>query len=291
MPIVYKATNTVNGKFYIGVTKKSLRQRELEHYSAAKNGSVLLFHRAIRKYGRNKFFFETIGVYLTYDAALLGEKDSIRNLKPSYNTADGGQGCSGVAWTFERRARTIERINASWTDERKLRMSLQNRGKRPSPQCYAAIDRDTNCREVICLNDGKLFKGVKYAAEHYGIRCKSISEVLSGRQTQTGGYSFAYYDDSIDAAKIATIALALESRRANNKERLKRGVDTLKRPVLLINTGDVFCSGREASRATGVHPSRINFICANGGKTRSGLTFSYADGVESWRTDLLEKRG
>lgn len=54
--LVYRVTNTVNGKVYIGKWSHStpdLRWRL--HKSAAKRGSPYYFHRAIRKYGLDAF--------------------------------------------------------------------------------------------------------------------------------------------------------------------------------------------------------------------------------------------
>lgn len=54
--LIYKFTNKINGKIYVGKTKKSLRQRITAHKSAAKTfrGNQLI-HKAIRKYGIENF--------------------------------------------------------------------------------------------------------------------------------------------------------------------------------------------------------------------------------------------
>lgn len=62
MAIIYKITNKVNGKIYIGETTVSLEQRWYEHckdgYSGSHNKSVL--HDAIHKYGKENFSIEQI---------------------------------------------------------------------------------------------------------------------------------------------------------------------------------------------------------------------------------------
>lgn len=55
--IIYKITNTINNKSYIGMTTKTLEHRWIEHVSAAYNSRSInynnLFKRAIRKYPIN----------------------------------------------------------------------------------------------------------------------------------------------------------------------------------------------------------------------------------------------
>lgn len=58
--IIYKATNTVNGKVYIGQTTKTLKRRKSVHYNNAKCGSDNYFHKAIMKYGIKYFTWEIL---------------------------------------------------------------------------------------------------------------------------------------------------------------------------------------------------------------------------------------
>lgn len=58
--IIYMATNLINNKKYIGQTKQSLLKRKRRHIQDATNGSPLLFHRAINKYGAENFKWEVL---------------------------------------------------------------------------------------------------------------------------------------------------------------------------------------------------------------------------------------
>jgi group I intron endonuclease len=92
--IIYKATNKINGKIYIGQTIKSLHDRSLEHKSDAKRNNYC-FPNAIAKYGFENFSWETIESCSSQEQ--LDEKEVfwIKELKSQdknigYNIASGG---------------------------------------------------------------------------------------------------------------------------------------------------------------------------------------------------------
>lgn len=61
MYIIYKCTNKVNGKVYIGCTSEKLQTRKRKHIQAAiKHWDGQIFHEAIRKYGEKAFEWSII---------------------------------------------------------------------------------------------------------------------------------------------------------------------------------------------------------------------------------------
>lgn len=60
MGYIYKITNNINGKIYIGQTIGAIEKRFAEHKNAAKNGCRYALHRVIRKYGIENFSIEEI---------------------------------------------------------------------------------------------------------------------------------------------------------------------------------------------------------------------------------------
>ena len=65
---IYKITNTVNNKAYIGQSIRPIEQRFKRHISDATNNILdTHFARAIRKYGQNKFVIEQIDVANSQD--------------------------------------------------------------------------------------------------------------------------------------------------------------------------------------------------------------------------------
>lgn len=94
---IYKATNTVNRKSYIGITKH-WPKRKGDHIRASKNGSKHLFHIALRKYGIDVFEWEVIstdGNYLE-EKRLITEHNTFYKNGHGYNMTLGGEGMIGV---------------------------------------------------------------------------------------------------------------------------------------------------------------------------------------------------
>ena len=87
--IVYKTTNLINGRWYIGVHKLSYRP---ETYY----GSGDLILAAIEKYGKSNFSRETLHTYNTPEEAYTREAelvtDEVVNDRVSYNIRLGGEG-------------------------------------------------------------------------------------------------------------------------------------------------------------------------------------------------------
>ncbi len=125
--MVYLATNSRNGKRYIGQTSKTLDQRRKNHEKNARGGRRSRFYSALRKHGADAFQWRVLDP--TRNKA---ESDAMeifcirfyetRNPSYGYNLTAGGEGMSNPS------------------DETRRRMSdahkghTQNRGRRFSGQ-------------------------------------------------------------------------------------------------------------------------------------------------------------
>jgi group I intron endonuclease len=96
--IVYKITNKINGKSYIGKTEYSLEHRWNRHLSSARNGSKFRFHSAIRKYGETCWDLSVIEAYQTEDENFINQKEEHfiklfeSDTNKGYNATSGGTG-------------------------------------------------------------------------------------------------------------------------------------------------------------------------------------------------------
>lgn len=95
---IYKITNILNGKVYIGATKRNLNIRKEDHLKSYNNKNLRMYnfkiYKAMREFGIENFKFETIEICKNEQ---LGEReryyiklyDSKNN---GYNEAIGGEG-------------------------------------------------------------------------------------------------------------------------------------------------------------------------------------------------------
>jgi len=92
MYYIYKATNKVNGKTYIGRCVGAIKIREYKHwwYATNKNANAP-FPNALRKYGRSAFEWEMVEECLKEEVADR-EIYWIAKEKPEYNATLGGDG-------------------------------------------------------------------------------------------------------------------------------------------------------------------------------------------------------
>jgi group I intron endonuclease len=110
--IIYKATNVVNGKLYIGMTIKTIHERRKQHFRNAKRTKTLFAH-ALRKYGEDGFEWEVIDTAETHEK--LQEKEihwikyyNSTNQDVGYNLCTGGGGFSGFSHTEETKQKMSE---------------------------------------------------------------------------------------------------------------------------------------------------------------------------------------
>jgi group I intron endonuclease len=105
MIILYQATNQINGKRYVGITKQGLATRVYKHLYLARNGKGRRLGAAIRKHGENALKFTVLVVCQNYRYALDLEMAYIAKIKPEYNVTAGGEGVLGLKLSDKTRAK------------------------------------------------------------------------------------------------------------------------------------------------------------------------------------------
>lgn len=142
--LVYLATNTINGKLYVGVTTSCMKARWQAHINEAKLKARWILHKAIVKYGADAF---TISLLELCDNANCLNEAEIRwiaelrsNVRArGYNMTIGGGGTSGHRMTAESRDRmSAAQKGRTFTAEARAKMSASRMGMQQSAEQRAA---------------------------------------------------------------------------------------------------------------------------------------------------------
>lgn len=179
--IVYKVTNKLNGKIYIGQTSRSLNRRMAEHLA---NHRTSYFDRALRKYGINNFDIEVI--YNAKTKHELDEKEQYfikffnSKIPNGYNMTDGGEGQIGI--------RRFGSTNSHWGKhhsekaKEKMREARKKYVKENHPMSKKVLNIDTN----------ETFEYMELACEKYHLDKSTLSKVCKGKRKTCGGFRWKY---------------------------------------------------------------------------------------------------
>lgn len=194
MAIVYMATNKINGKRYIGVTKFILRKRVTQHFYYAFQGKRYdsIFYKAIRKYHRDDFSWSILFSTSSYDVALKKEVFFIKKLNPEYNITLGGEGSAGRKMSDYCRKK-LHAPKSKETREKLRKIGLRKESKKRWNK-YAHLGPKASAKKVVCIDDGKIFESASSAARHYGSAKSALIELCLGKNCRktVNGRRFSY---------------------------------------------------------------------------------------------------
>lgn len=229
---VYKHTNTINGKIYIGITRQEPSRRWQNGFGYIDNN---YFYSSIVKYGWDKFRHEIVFDNLTKKEAQEKEIELIayyksNNREYGYNMSKGGETCDenfnkkfGKNNHKSRRIRVIDaktnkliKIYESQT-QASIELGINRKGITKNclgqsktykgyifeyddcyfikPTKYAPGKHPNHkTKKVKCIDDNKVFNSIKEAGEYYNIRPNNIACCLSKRSKAktAGGRRWCY---------------------------------------------------------------------------------------------------
>jgi len=126
---IYRITNKINNKSYIGFTRKKIEERFKEHlyesHNKNSNGYNHLLHKAIRKYGDNNFIIIELFSSCYKDYCLNEMENYFIN---EYRTFVGFEDCFGYNQTLGGQAVMLGKTH---NDETKLKMSINHKHQKP----------------------------------------------------------------------------------------------------------------------------------------------------------------
>jgi group I intron endonuclease len=135
--IIYKATNLINGKCYIGQTTRGFEKRVREHNNLSGNTKGYYFHNAVRKYGKDNFEWEILCE--CESKTMLDIMETFKIMvnhshisEGGYNLTWGGEGSIGLKLSEETKERMrYERRNRVYTNEYRENQSKTHIGRIP----------------------------------------------------------------------------------------------------------------------------------------------------------------
>lgn len=232
--IIYKATNLMNGKIYIGQTITSLEKRIKKHYYDAKSDN-LYFHRALNKYDKKDWEWKIIDNGSSLLELNNKEKYWIsfyesNTAAKGYNLTIGGEGIVGLNKESYDKARQT-RINKGLSKKAKQREQ-------------SALNFKKGNKAVLCLNTNIIYTNAEAAAKALGFEndlknsANAIRKCARGDTKTARGFKWEYLSEE-EGREYAPGAVKLEE------------------------TGEIFRTVEQASVLT--HQSRLNiYQCCNG---------------------------
>ena len=228
MYLIYKITNHVNNKLYVGKTVQSLADRWTDHLLEAnrwKNckqanqdfGYNSKLYPAMAKYGFENFSIELLEVVNTIEELNAREKfwiDCLQTRKDGYNIAAGGDGgfFFGCKHSEEAKAKIRKASSGRFhTQAAKQKMSKAKQGHFTSEETKEKIRKTKtgvkygpqskawreniskgHVHEIICIETGISYRNIMEAARQTAIHRSAISNCLTGHSKTAGGYHWKY---------------------------------------------------------------------------------------------------
>lgn len=115
---IYLITNTINQKYYVGITRKTLAVRWKHHLqTAATKKKRYAIHEAIRKYGSDAFIITLIETTDDPSRECYWIK-KYNSLEEGYNLTAGGDGTVQHKWSEEQRQQISDRTKILHEEKR-----------------------------------------------------------------------------------------------------------------------------------------------------------------------------
>lgn len=221
--IIYKVTNKLNGKSYIGQTIEELYKRKQRHENSKGN---YYFISAIRKYGKNNFEWGILEHCDSKEELDEMEFHYIKQYnsfgKEGYNLTYGGEGSQGRKLSEKTKRRIAKKaLGRSVSMETRKKISRANIGKTLSLKAKEkrfknllrgekhpffgmfGADNPTSIKYVITdiFDQEFIIIGIQNFCKEYKINSLYATHLIKcakGKRKHHKGYKCRYYDENTD---------------------------------------------------------------------------------------------
>ena len=172
---VYKITNNLNGKYYIGM-------HQTKKLDDGYMGSGKLIKLAIAKHGVENFSKEILHVFDNEEDMRAKEAELVVISEDSYNLCDGGKGGFG----YLNRSGKALRIGAVWSEESRNRMSKAKLGTTLSDEARRKISENNGMKDPeVAKKLAEALTGKTKSEEHK----RKIAEAIKRKHQEKRGGS------------------------------------------------------------------------------------------------------
>lgn len=201
MAYIYKITNDINGKIYIGKTEFSIEKRLSEHIHDAyrERNEKRPLYSAIRKYGPEHFHIEVIEETDNPNEREVYLIEQYGSFKTGYNATRGGDGKKYL--DYELIIKTYNEVKNQAEVARLLNISVDSvhnilANNNIELISSAEVSAKTFGKPVAQLDKKtleiiKIYPSVIAAENELGIQ-RHIAAVCKGKRKTAGGYSWKY---------------------------------------------------------------------------------------------------
>ena len=221
--IIYKVTNLIDGKSYIGQTAISLAKRRVGHIQKVNCGSKSYFHNAIRIYGVDTFIWEMICLCSSKPEADAKECEFISVLDTKvpfgYNLTDGGEGTVGFSPSKEtllKRSKAMKGRKLSEDHKTKIIKALT--GYKHSDETRANMSQAHIGSKQTDEAKAKVSKSLIGNKRMVGYKMPDATKIKIGAASKGNQYNLGRKTSDKTKEKLS---LALKGRKKSDETRAK----------------------------------------------------------------------
>jgi group I intron endonuclease len=269
---IYKITNLINNKCYIGQTN-NIPRRWSEHKSALNRNLHHNEHlqKSWLRYGERNFKFEVLEYCSLEELNTLEEfyVSKFNSYKRGYNRTVGADG-KGKAMSQEAR----EKIRKA-----KLGTKMDEKVKEHLRKIRANPVKATNKK----TGEELIFSSGSYASRLLKIKGGAVSHVLTGKRMSAGGYYFEYIDKErnkeSEERRLKLLSTPTPSKKLISEETRKKMNEGRCKPVKathkITKEQLTFNSIKEAGKTLNILQTSISQNLTGRTKSAGGYTFKY----------------
>lgn len=241
--IIYKVTNIINNKIYIGQTIHSLNIRKSQHERSHEYGYKTAFSNAIKKYGKENFIWEII--YETDCIDDLNRMESFYIDKYKSLVTENGYNLKGGGG------------NDFLTEEVKDKIRNSHMGEKN--HMYGKTGELNHAsKKVINITTNMIFGSASEAARYDNTNFSHVCSVCRGNRGSTKGYVYRYLDEENKVIE-AKNAACVKAKKVKN-----------------LDTGEIFENATLAEfHYQGYKSGNLSKACTGKNKTFAGYRWKY----------------